>query len=237
MKKNFLKLSCLIFCLFLTSCSLNKYLTPEIESSLQKHDLRNSNQVIVVRGYGCEDNKNSCERGEYDKTYADILLLERNCNDAWEIKNHYLGRVGANGITSDKKEGDSKTPIGLFPIERGFGTEEIDTNIKYIVLNGKEYWVDDVKSKYYNQLFIDDGAEKKDWDSAEHLSSVDPEYRLAIVIEYNTSKPIKGKGSAIFMHIENNKPTHGCVGVSKSGMEEILRWLDPSAHPYIYIMP
>ena len=52
----------------------------------------------------------------------------------------------------------------------------------------------------------------------------DRKYDLVIVINYNTKKIIKKKGSAIFLHLTNNyKKTQGCVAIKKVDMLIILK--------------
>ena len=50
----------------------------------------------------------------------------------------------------------------------------------------------------------------------EKMFRKDKKYDLLIPIEYNTQKPIKNKGSAIFLHLTKNfKPTAGCIALKK----------------------
>ena len=52
-------------------------------------------------------------------------------------------------------------------------------------------------------------------------------YDLLIPINYNASKPINGKGSAIFLHLTDNyKKTLGCVAVSKKDMLILLKLIN-----------
>ena len=49
-------------------------------------------------------------------------------------------------------------------------------------------------------------------------------YDLIIPIKYNTSKPKKNKGSAIFIHLTNNyKKTLGCIAMKKKDLLILLR--------------
>ena len=135
--------------------------------------------------------------------------------------------IGINGITSEKKEGDGKTPLGEFELGIALGTHPMDKlkktkNYKQITEN--MYWVDDLKSKFYNKL-VDTLSIEKDWNSAEHLIDYPIEYEYLIEIKANP-KNIKGKGSAIFLHCSNNKPTAGCVAVDKKIMKKIIESID-----------
>lgn len=120
----------------------------------------------------------------------------------------YLGR---KGTTKNKVEGDKKTPLGVFELGIAFGMHErnflkINPSIKYIKITESMYWVDDVNSKYYNQ-FVDCKTQIENWGHAEHLIDYKKEYEYAIEIKANPNN-IPNKGSAIFMHCSNNKPTN-----------------------------
>lgn len=104
--------------------------------------------------------------------------------------------IGRNGMTKHKIEGDGKTPEGKYKLGIAFGMHDrsclkLKTDIKYIQINENLYWVDDIKSKYYNQM-VDITKVKKDWNSAEHLIEYKNQYEYAIEIKTN-SKNIPGK--------------------------------------------
>lgn len=131
--------------------------------------------------------------------------------------------VGRNGVTHSKIEGDGKTPLGKFYFGKILGMHnknEIDIN-NYIEINKNLYWVDDINSNYYNNL-VDISKIKKDWNSAEHLIDNPKEYEYLIEIKTNPNN-IPNKGSAIFLHCSNNKPTSGCISIDKKYLLEILK--------------
>lgn len=93
--------------------------------------------------------------------------------------------------------------------------------LNYTQINEEMYWVDDCKSKYYNQL-VEISKVKKDWDSAEHLIDYKVQYEYLIEIKTNPNN-IPGKGSAIFLHCTNNCPTAGCIAVDRESMKTIVQ--------------
>lgn len=137
--------------------------------------------------------------------------------------------LGRNGVTINKKEGDLKTPIGTFNLGIAFGMHDIQKELKipYIQINKDLYWVDDVNSRYYNQL-VDIQKISKDWKSAEHLSDYPRQYEYAMEIKTNPEN-IPGNGSAIFLHCSVQKPTAGCVAIEKEKMLEILKNIKENA--------
>lgn len=134
--------------------------------------------------------------------------------------------IGKNDFTKQKNEGDGKTPIGIYETGILFGTHKI-LKENYVEIHENLYWVDDIHSKYYNQL-VDITKVQKDWKSAEHLIEYPKEYEYMIEIKTNPNN-IPGNGSAIFLHCSSNKPTAGCIAIDKEKMEEVLKKIDRNA--------
>ena len=80
-------------------------------------------------------------------------------------------------------------------------------------------WCNDPKSKKYNKEISFPSRY-----SAEKLYRKDNLYDIFINIKYNWSPVIRGKGSAIFLHLTNKKykPTKGCVGITKKDFLKII---------------
>ncbi len=177
----------------------------------------NTSQIIDVRASGTRGTLTL-----YDKNGGSFTQkLSTSC---------YLGR---NGITSNKSEGDGKTPSGVYTLGQAFGVaSDPGSTRSYLKLTSNYYWVDDSTSKYYNQL-VDISKVTKDWSSAEHLIDYTSAYKYAIAINYNTAcTPYKG--SAIFLHCSTGSTTSGCVAVSESNMIKILQSLKSDTRIYIH---
>lgn len=145
------------------------------------------------------------------------------------------GVIGYGGMTSGKKEGDGKTPMGIYSFGTAFGAGKKPSGMDwpYKKAGKYDYWVDDVKSKDYNKWINYKGDPKKRWASFERMNH--SLYKYGAVINYNTKPIIKGKGSAIFLHIWRGKGTKtaGCTAVSEKNVLRILKWLDPEMKPHI----
>lgn len=162
---------------------------------------------------------------------ARLRVLNDNMDNILEC-NAYIGE---KGLTYNKVEGDKKTPAGTFKFGVAFGTDEninINKSIQYIKLNDNFYWVDDINSKNYNKL-VDISKQEKDFESAEHLIDYKVQYKYSIEIKTNP-KNIKGKGSAIFLHCTNLKPTAGCVAIKEEDLKKILSVIDSNTTIKIY---
>jgi L,D-peptidoglycan transpeptidase YkuD (ErfK/YbiS/YcfS/YnhG family) len=165
---------------------------------------------------------------------ADLRLYER-ANGGWEFIGRMLANVGRNGV-GKTKEGDQKSPAGIFSLGSAFGNAPAPEGCRYPyrMLTEEDYWVDDSRSKYYNQWVKFKDGDWKDWESAECLWREKVCYKYAVIINYNLARQ-EGKGSAIFLHVwaGENSPTQGCTAVSEEDMIRILRWLEFDKKPVI----
>ena len=142
------------------------------------------------------------------------------------------GFLGRNGSTSNKSEGDGCTPIGLYSVGSGFYTKNApETGLDLFQITKDTYWIDDPNSQFYNQRV--EGTENKDWKSAEHMIDY-PEYLYGFVVNYNMPV-VKGAGSAIFFHINDN-PTAGCIATTEKMVLSYLALLDKEQNPHILIV-
>ena len=123
--------------------------------------------------------------------------------------------LGKNGINTQKKEGDKTTPRGSFSLGklyyRADRVKKPITQINTRIINKRMGWCDDPKSSLYNkELIINDKVKH------EKLFKNDNSYDYFIVINYNTKKIKRNKGSAIFIHLTKNyKKTAGCIALKK----------------------
>ena len=122
--------------------------------------------------------------------------------------------IGAFGFTSDKYEGDKKTPTGLFSLGdlyyRSDKVQKPKTKLKCIKIKKNMGWCNDIDSKFYNKK-----VKIKKKVRYEKLFRNDYKYNYLIPIKYNWVNPKKNKGSAIFIHLTKNyNPTAGCIALS-----------------------
>ena len=108
---------------------------------------------------------------------------------------------------------------------------EHPTKMPYRQATDNDFWVDDVHSDDYNKWING----RSGTTSAEKMKREDDLYKVGVVIEYNTNPIVRGKGSAIFLHVwrGEGKPTLGCVAVAEDNILRLLGWLDPAKKPLI----
>ena len=132
--------------------------------------------------------------------------------------------IGKNGSTKKKREGDKKTPKGIFKIENLYFRKDQKskpkTLLKCIEIKKNMIWGNDIRyPETYNKLFH---VEKKI--NHEKLYRKDYKYDYLIPIKYNFKKPIVGLGSCIFIHLTKNyKPTAGCIALKEKDFLIMLK--------------
>ncbi len=189
-----------------------------------------------------------------ESTSGNLIYFERqNSESSWDKKNEsipvVIGRSGLgwgrglNPIDSSKiplkKEGDGRSPAGVFALGSAFGYAESEEmaglKIPYIHVTKPCECVDDVHSAHYNQVVFKDEVKNVDWNSSEKMFFVGVWYEQGIIVKQNNDPVIDGAGSCIFLHnwAEPNETTAGCTAMKPSNLKKIIWWLDSSSNPVL----
>jgi len=138
-----------------------------------------------------------------------------------------LGRAGVVDA-GQKKEGDGKTPTGIYPFRQVFyRPDKMPAPVcvlETVAISAEFGWCDDPSSAHYNKLVrLPFGA------SHEKMWRGDTLYDLVLVIGHNDDPPVPGLGSAIFVHIAKDgfEPTEGCVALTEPALLTLLRAVKP----------
>jgi L,D-peptidoglycan transpeptidase YkuD (ErfK/YbiS/YcfS/YnhG family) len=147
-----------------------------------------------------------------------------------------------------KKEGDGKSPAGVFALGTAFGDAPQPLprlKTPYLPLTSSIECVDDSRSKYYNRV-VDRSTVAADWNSSEHMRNIGEAYRWGIVVGHNggdmksdANPPVPGGGSCVFLHIwgSETRGTAGCTAMSQNQLETLLTWLEPTRKPLLVQLP
>jgi len=136
--------------------------------------------------------------------------------------------LGRSGMKALKREGDGATPLGRFPIrEVLYRTDRISrprTGVPCRVIRKRDGWCDDPSDRNYNRPIKLPSRR-----SAEGMMRADELYDVVVVLGYNDRPRVRGRGSAIFMHLARPgyTPTEGCIALSRGDMLALLRHLRP----------
>lgn len=226
--------------LFLFAMVFSVVLSSNAKGASISDPLRKSRQIIVVQAK------------TWDSVEAVLSLHEKKDGNWQTVKQGIpvvLGRKGLGwGRSFDidygaldktaptKKEGDGKSPAGIFAIQQAFGFSEKAPYIKlpYITLTDRIECVDDAESQHYNRIVDSPAMPLRDWKTSEKMSAIDV-YKTGIVIEHNARPVAKGCGSCVFFHIweKPDKGTSGCTAMAEDNLSFLLQWLDPEKTPLL----
>ena len=170
---------------------------------------KNASQILVIAGIG--------------QTTDCVSMHEKNSAGNWEQIMTTPGFIGKNGLEKTR-EGDGKTPSGIFHFNKAFGIEKNPgCAFDYVKIDKNLYWSGD-KNYKYNQLVDIRDYKNLNKDDSEHLIEMNSQYKYALNISYN-EEGIVGKGSAIFLHcFDKFKPyTAGGVTIPEDKMIFVMK--------------
>lgn len=150
--------------------------------------------------------------------------LSADGTSTWTKLSECTAKYGKAGL-GKTKEGDNKTPVGVFKMNTPFGIKDAEAGFptNYIKVDNDNYWNGDSGSELYNKLVSTRTYTDFKTVESEHLINYAPYYNYCIDTGYNAdSTPYKG--SAIFLHcVVGNENTHGCIAIPEDNMKEVLR--------------
>lgn len=208
-----------------------------------KNILEKSNQLLIVTSK------------DWDSTTASLTCYERRKGKLLKIGETIPVNLGRSGLgwgmgivdfnsanAPVKKEGDGRSPAGIFKLSYAFGYLPKDSvswlRFPYKQLTSDIECVDDTSSQYYNTLVSNKEVRKK-WNSSEMMKRKDDLYKYGIFVEHDSNPPRAGCGSCIFIHIWEGfgDPTSGCTSMSEENLIKLLHWIDVKKKPLLIQMP
>ncbi|KUH36667.1 MULTISPECIES: L,D-transpeptidase family protein [Streptomyces] len=171
---------------------------------------KDSRQAVVVRGDGRDASTSTATLYELDPVTGWTAV-----SDPWPAHN------AAKGWTDHHLQGDLRSPIGVYgltdaggllpdpgarlPYEQGHGFTVTGNGSLGEPLEGS---FDYVVAINYNRR---PGVTPLDW----------------------TRPWGDERGGGIWIHVDHDGPTQGCVSLERDRMRELLRWLDPEKKPVV----
>ncbi|MER7755910.1 L,D-transpeptidase family protein [Kitasatospora sp. NPDC097643] len=147
--------------------------------------------------------------------------LYRDDGDGWLAGAGWPARNARRGWTTDHREGDLRTPVGVFTLsDAGGRMPDPGSRLPY-----------DRSDAF---TIAGTGFEGEPLDGS---------FDYVVAVDYNRvpgSSPLDrrrprggGYGGGIWLHVDHGGPTHGCIGLAADRMRELLRALDPALHPVV----
>lgn len=194
-----------------------------------------STQLIVVTTADWQTPKGTLQRydkvgTQWKKTGKPIAILLGRNGLGWGIGLHTIPK----NAPIIKKEGDGKSPAGIFRLKHAFGYDPLKIAYPYKTYKETDHCVDDVHSGFYNKI-VDSTKTTADYTSFEHMKFPKDFYKYGIIVNHNHINEAgakKGAGSCIFMHIKAI-PTAGCTVMNEAQMKEIISWLNVKSNPLL----
>jgi L,D-peptidoglycan transpeptidase YkuD (ErfK/YbiS/YcfS/YnhG family) len=130
--------------------------------------------------------------------------------------------IGKGGISARKREGDGATPVGVHRIVGMlYRPDRMARPTDWALpIRPGDLWSDDPTHEDYNLMVRAPYPH-----SHEKLRRGDRLYDLVILTDWNWPYPVKGRGSAIFLHRWRRPgyPTEGCVAFRPDHLLQIAR--------------
>lgn len=131
--------------------------------------------------------------------------------------------LGRGGVRADKSEGDGATPAGLLPLRRVLYRADRTTPPACAVplepIGPQDGWCDDPSHPDYNRPITLPHPARH-----ERLWREDALYDILGVLGWNDAPVVKGRGSAIFLHLARPElaPTEGCIALPERELRALL---------------
>lgn len=194
---------------------------------------------------------------DWDATGGELRRFER-AGDGWrqvgDAAPITVGRtgtawgIGLHPARSDgpvKREGDGRSPAGVFALGTAFGyAGQAAAGLPYAQMQASSWCMDVPDSPLYNRI-VDarEVGEAAVAGSTEPMrldlhKKGDPRYRLGFVIDNNPGNAPQ-RGSCIFAHLwrKPGETTAGCTAMADADMEAMLEWLDADKAPRFVLLP
>jgi L,D-peptidoglycan transpeptidase YkuD (ErfK/YbiS/YcfS/YnhG family) len=146
---------------------------------------------------------------------------------AHDVRQAALGR---GGIRALKREGDGATPLGRFRIRevlyRADRMPRPRTQLPVRAIRAGDGWCEDPVDRNYNRR-----VRLSPRSNADRLMRSDHLYDLVLVLGYNDRPRVRGRGSAIFVHLARPgfTPTAGCIALERHDLLMLLGELRPGS--------
>lgn len=171
-----------------------------------------TSQVLVATSPSADSEKSSLSFYEFT-------------DKKWKKLKNFDTHNGSKGWLKDRREGDKTTPIGVFTLSDAGGFKaNPGTDLPYTQ--------DD---RLPSSATVAYGA---DYESV---------FDYIIAIDYNRkpgtpptdkTRPMGwDKGGGIWLHLDHDSGTNGCVTLDEADLKWIMRTIDPDAHPRIAMGP
>ncbi len=143
-----------------------------------------------------------------------------------------------------KREGDGRTPAGLFSIPAAFGYASAEDAAKagvrlpYVAINDRTSCVTDAGSPLFGRV-VGPGDRPEGGLRQDRMVRDDGANAWGVVLGHNVGAADPQAGTCLFLNVRpaGGPATGGSVGIPAEAAAALAAWLDPSARPVVAVMP
>ncbi len=192
----------------------------------------------------------------WNSSHANLYLYEKK-GTAWvPVSGPHRVRLGKSGSAWGrgihpnpkgarlKREGDRRTPAGIFHIGGAWGyAKAIKKNprLAYRQVTSRDLWVEDPRSSYYNQHLVIGHEPRASWEKKAQMKQGDHAHSLKLFVAHNPPpNAVPNAGSAVFFHIwrgGGSKATFGCTTMPEAKLKNMISWINPDKRPIYIVLP
>ncbi|MFI5865312.1 hypothetical protein [Streptomyces sp. NPDC051546] len=188
---------------------------PEVSEQTRAKIPAEARQLILVTGRARDSSESTAALYTRPAAGADWAK-----SDSWPARN------GAKGWSTERTYGDLTSPEGVFALTDAGGllAKPAGTKFPYdqdgsFVATGLGVNGESLRGSFDYVVAID-------YNRKTGVSPLDP-----------TKPEGEEKGGNIWLHVDHDGPSQGCVGIPKAAMQKVLETLDPAAKPVIVMGP
>lgn len=179
---------------------------PGVGDRWQRRVPADSRQVVAVYGDGKDSPKST-------------VVLYAKQGSTWDRVRSWPAHNGKKGWTTDHHEGDNRSPVGVFTLSDAGGVlQNPGAKLPYTrsaAFAAPRWWA------------------KSYWHDFDYVIAIDYNRVKGTPPNDPTRPEGQGRGGGIWLHMDHGSGTSACVSLSESGMEYLLRTLDPDRHPVV----
>lgn len=179
---------------------------PQVGNRLQSQIPDESRQVVAVYGKGV------------DSADSTVVLWSKH-GSTWDKTAAWAGHNGKKGWTTDHRENDKRSPVGVYTLSDAGGVlADPGAKLPYTEtasIQAPHYWA------------------KSHWHDFDYVVAIDYNRVKGTAPNEPTRPQGQTKGGSIWLHMDHGSGTSACVSIPKAGMRTLLTTLDPAQHPVV----
>lgn len=215
--------------------------------------------IIPAAAFELPSNSSQCLVGTsdgWDSSNVTLCLYQKSGATWKPVSEPWKARLGKSGLVwgkglhpvpagvVTKKEGDNRSPAGVFAIGGAWGYDASirkNSALPYRQVTARDLWVEDPASPQYNRNVILDHNPATPWEKKQQMKQDDAAHSLKLFIAHNAPpKVTPNAGSSIFFHIwrrDGAASTAGCTTMEKPKLQWLISQIDPAKRPLYVLLP